>query len=147
MSLYCPKPFGYPLFKGMKRRVAKKWCNPSWKGHTQSVMEWLTTLEDIRVGDLFSGCDGLNTKLVKVEPEYTSIHGGGEILVGMNLFGETNGCSLFHCGVRPPKTYEECSKYVQAIIKAWGKDDKWGFAEKYGKMELNLNGTPNYKDK
>lgn len=140
-----PKPFGYPLYSGISLRVAKKYFPSHWTGHWKQLENWLYSLEHIQLGDLFSGCDGLNTKLVKVVPEYIYIHGGGKILVDMSLDGETNSCSLFNCGVTPPKTYEQCEEYKKQTILAWENNDKWEFAKRYKDIDLNPDGTPNYK--
>lgn len=108
-----PKPFGYPLYKGMNLRTAKKYIN-SWFGHAPQILKWLKDLEQIKIGSLYRACNSWNNKLSSIDVTYTSIGKHGQILSDVMLSDEYGGChSLFNCGVDLPYTYEQVQENLK----------------------------------
>jgi hypothetical protein len=131
-----PRPFGFPAWTGVKRRIAKKLIGGP-------MLERYVLLRDLRVGDLVSTCSGLNARVTEAEPEYILTR-HGTALWDIRFQTTTGGCSLRHCGVGPALTYEEALAARDYIIRVWKNNDIYGFAERYAKRIINLDGT--YRD-
>lgn len=133
-----PRPFGFPVWKNCKRRVAKKWLNKRGR----NLLARYVQFHDAPHNTLISACAGLNEKFTEIIPSYRRIGSRAEILWDLDFYGPTNSCSFYHCGVDPAKTYEECLEYIRHIIEYWSKrEDPWGFARRYSNVELRQDGT------
>jgi len=133
-----PRPFGFPAWINCKRRVAKKRLNR----YGRNLLKRYEHFHDAPYRDtLISSCSGLNEVITRVFPIYRSIGKKARVLVDIIFEGPTNSCSFYNCGVGPAKTYEECQTYIKFIIKQWAGHDEWGFVERYGRCQLNPDGT------
>ncbi|MGW8177461.1 MAG: hypothetical protein ACWGQW_01485 [bacterium] len=130
------KPFGFPAWTRTKRRIAKKIIN----SYGRNIFDRWQQFSTLRVGDLVRTCDGLNSKVVSVEPVYVQV-GKGKVLIDLDITTDKTSCSVFHCGVSLPISYEEALSYRDKIIAAWSSNDEWGFAERYSAMTINKDGT------
>lgn len=117
---HTPTCFGYPLWIGLPKRIGKKHLR---RGNM--FRERLKELADVRIGDLVCGCVGLNSRLLKVEPVYVGV-GRGKVLYDFDIEctpGQGH-CSVFHCGVERPVSYEEAVRC---------RDETLAYAERTGK--------------
>jgi len=130
------KPFGIPAWSGVKERIAKKIINSYGRDMFQRFKEF----ETYGVGSLVCMCDGLNSRVVEVEPKYKNTK-RGRVLVDLDIITDRNNCSMYHCGVTPPISYERALQYRDDIINQWKDNDVWGFALRYSDMVINNDGT------
>lgn len=97
-----PVIFNLPVWRGrIKARVAKKHL------HRWTISYFITRSElfaHLGVGDYINNCDGYNSKIIELHPQYYTIgrKGYGQILIGLNIM-TTGGrsCSLVNCGIEP----------------------------------------------
>jgi len=131
------RPFGFTAYKHYKKRLAKKFINSNGRAM------WKRYHMFHNYSGLISDCSGLNAKPTSIEPYYVFRRNGrAKVLFDLDISSNTNSCSFFHCGIDRAKTYKECQKYIQDIINYWSQtDDSYGFAERYSKIKLNLDGT------
>jgi len=131
-------PFGFPISKNCKRRVAKKWINR----RKRNLLRRYRLFHDAPLDTLISACAGLNERTTDVIPSYKRIGKRAEILWDLDFEGPTNSCSFYHCGVGPAKTHKECLAYIKDVIKYWSKrKDPYKFVERYKSVQLNPDGT------
>ena len=130
------KPFGFPAWSKTKKRIAKKIINK----YGRNMFERFKVFSSYSVGDLIRTCDGLNSKIVEIEPIYVYTR-RGKILVDFEIITDKTFCSMYRCGVAPPISYEEALNYRNFIVKSWESNDEWGFAERYSKMIIYEDGT------
>lgn len=129
---YVPCPFGFPAWIGVKRRLAKKIiCG---------MLPRYILFHGWRVGALVRTCTGLNAVILDVEPVYIYTR-RGKVLYDLQFSTTAGGCSLRHCGVDLPLTYEEAVAERDRIIRAWRDNDVYGFAAKYAGYTINPDGT------
>lgn len=131
-----PCPFGFSMWSGVRRRLAKKIID----SYGRELFRRFTELDGFKLGDLVSTCDGLNSRVVEVEPDYVFTR-RGKVLVDLHIRTDKNSCSLYHCGVRPPISYKEAVTYRDEIVKAWAGNDVWGFALRYADLIIHEDGT------
>ena len=132
-----PVLFGFPLYVGLKRRVAKKHINMF--GDRRTWKRFLA-LDGFKIGDLVSTCDGLNSRVVRVKPWYIRV-GLGKVLCDLDVDTDRNWCSVYHCGVGPPITFEAAVQYRDNIMRRYPLGHEYGFHERYSKMTINPDGT------
>jgi hypothetical protein len=132
-----PKPFGFSAWSGIKRRIAKKIIDQRGR----EMFKRFQVFSTYKIGDLVRTCDGLNSRVIGVEPVYVSAGRRGKVLVDLDITTDKNSCSMYHCGVGTPISYEEAVAYRDSIIRSYGSNDEWGFAERYSKMVINEDGT------
>ena len=137
-----PTIFGFPLWRGLKRRVGKKHLPKDRDFRRRVLVQW----RNARIGDLYSDCSGLNRRLAAVEPIYRVVNRrGGEVLIDLEFAAEDgSSCSFFHCGVGPPLTYEEAERYRSELVEQERtKGDPQGFARRYSPevMTIHPDGT------
>jgi len=125
-----PKLFGFPLWRRLKRRIAKKYLrryDREWFFHLAADRHLATA----GIGSLVQACAGLNERITWMSPQYIRV-GHGEVLFDIDFSSPTNGFSLRHCGVDKPLTYDECIKYCEeAVQRAVDEGDPYGFAKSY----------------
>ena len=134
-----PRPFGIPAWRGVKRRVAKKLINSRGRDLLRRYRE----LSSLKVGDLVRTCDGLNSHVTKVEPDYQVLR-RGVVLLDLDIQTDRTSCSLYNCGVERPCSYKEAVDYRDQLVKgALATGDPWGFAERYSheNMTIHADGT------
>ena len=133
------KLFGFRLYRHTTKRLAKKYLKDTliWKSSKR-----LSTL-DVTPGALISTCQGLNSRILSLEPEYYEFQEflgyrsiKGVFLHDVIIVTDKTTCSAINCGISKPLTYEESIAYQEQTIKAWEKDDEWGFAEKYKRITI-----------
>ena len=132
-----PRPFGYPAWVGVKRRRAKKVLNARGRellARFHAASQW-------RVGDLVRTCDGLNSRVRAVTPDYREYR-RGRVLVDLDIVTDRNRCSFYHCGVGAPLTYAAAVAYRDALVqRSRALGDPWGFAQRYAAMTIHPDGT------
>jgi hypothetical protein len=129
------KPFGFPISKHYKKRLAKKYI----KKHRPNMWERYKYFHNYT--GLISDCTGLNADLIKVTPIYISDN-KTQILWDLDIKSKTNSCSFYYCGIDKPKSYQECQTYIKYIIENYkDEDDGFDFAKRYSQIKLNLDGT------
>jgi len=123
--------FGFPLYIGMKRRVAKKYFNRYWMSRSdkQQYSAYLKQFEHTKIGDSVNTCSGLNGKITGMTPEYILV-GGGQLLLDIVLCTTVGNCSFTHCGIEPPKTKAEMEAAIKEYLqhpqaKLWGWDIRY----------------------
>lgn len=134
-----PKPFGFPAWKHCRSKVAKKYIN----SYNRNMLERWWEMDNLRIGDLINTCSGLNGRVVKAKPIYDRIGKKAEVLFDIEFVCEGGECcSVYYCGVEPAKTKEEIEAYCRNIVSYYkDREDTYGFAERYSKIELNEDGT------
>jgi hypothetical protein len=102
-----PKVFGFPLWTGLKKRIAKKHLRRE-RDFRRRLLE---DMAGLKIGGLYQNCSGLNHRVKQVTPVYRRV-GKGRVLVDLD-FEATDGscCSFFHRGVMLPLSYEEAERY------------------------------------
>jgi len=130
------KPFGFPAWIGVKKRIAKKIINSCGRDMFRRFQEF----DKYKIGDLVCTCDGLNSRVVEIEPEYVFTR-RGKVLIDLDIRTDKNSCSMYHCGVMPPISYKEALAYRDGIIKQWADNDVWGFALRYSNITIHEDGT------
>lgn len=137
-----PTPFEFPAWEGMKRRTALKYIRRLGRNMLKRYEEFST----YKVGDLVNDCTGLNMIVRKAEPVYKSVR-NGLVLVDIDFFGDWNSCSMKHCGVEPPRSFEECKASLEHTLRlnesGGGYQDMFSH---YKDIVLNPDGTFFYKD-
>jgi hypothetical protein len=133
---------GFPLYRNMKRRVAKK--------HLLFKDDWdvLATMANTKPGDLIRDCSGFNVRIAKLFPMYRTV-GNGQYLVDIDIENDKGGsCSFLHCGVEPAWSRADIVKYYEAMCEHWKKvGDPWQFAARYEFTTVDEEGqaTVDYK--
>lgn len=112
--------FSFPVSKGLKRRIAKKYFNRYWmydqdKAAKQQYMVYLKQFEHTKVGDVVNTCSGLNGKIMAVSPNYIAV-ASGKLLVDVDLRTTVGTCSFAHCGITPPKTKAEMEANIREYL-------------------------------
>lgn len=133
-----PRVFGHPLWVGVKRRVAKKHINRHGRNMLQRLLKLAETSSS--GNNLVYACTGLNCKVTRVEPSYRRV-GNGRVLWDLDFETDKGGCSLYHCGVDAPISYEEALAHRDRVVQRWTGNDYYGFAERYSKITINPDGT------
>jgi hypothetical protein len=132
-----PCPFGFPAWVGVKRRLAKKVIN----ARGRELLVRYRELSRLRIGDLVRTCDGLNSRVTRVEPDYQEFR-HGRVLIDLDIITDRNSCSLYHCGVDRPITGAQALAYRDALVAhATATGDPYGFAQRYAAMTINPDGT------
>ena len=125
-----PKPFGFPFIVGrVKKRLAKKILNRRGR----DMIKRFHKLQALKVGDLVSDCSGYNDKIVSVEPEYRSTK-HGEVLIDLDFRLEKMSCSMYHCGIDLPMSYEKAKVQLEDFKKE--DPEAW-----WSNVILNQDGT------
>lgn len=134
-----PAPFGYPAFRGIKRRVAKKILARRGRSLYARYCEFHNYPRD----GIVRTCSGLNERLKSVEPSYTRVGRRGQVLFDIEFVTARGAsCGLYSCGIELPITREQCQQYVENLVGFCREHgDSWGFAERYSKMTLHDDGT------
>jgi len=139
-----PTLFGFPLYKNLKRRIAKKHIKRIWQSNgwvDEDYRKWMDFASKINVGSIVSACKGLNEKITSITPVYYGV-GKGYVLGNIEFNSDTNGCNARHCSVGPAKSYEECCKYRDFILSN-PKSKDWDFDIQYSSeiMTIHEDGT------
>lgn len=144
------KAFDWPVVSGMTKRIAKKNISRYFRRRAKAAgfrsatkyLAWrLKGIERLDTGDLVQDCTGLNGRIKETYPTYIEV-GKGLILIDVDLTMEDGrGCSMYHCGVTTPKTYEEAEAYRDSVV-AEGPSC-WNFDLRYSKeaMTIHPDGT------
>lgn len=136
-----PKAFGIFLWKGVKKRIAKKTINRWYK------YRFLKEFKNYGIGSLIQDCSGLNVIIKEIDPKII-LFKNGYVVYDIDFINERGGsCSLIHCGVDHPISKEEAEKYRNFILnnetsKGWGFDKNYSFEN----MIINEDGTYLRKD-
>lgn len=127
---------GFPIWRGMKRRVAKKY----FKGYRKFMLRAFD-YANIKIGDYVNDCTGYNGKIISMEPVYCHIGktGKGSILVDVDIQTTNTGCSLTYCGVYPALPQQEVEAKAIDFHRNWtlsqpGKNWYGGNTEKYAQI-------------
>jgi hypothetical protein len=137
-----PKPFGFRIWKGIRRRLAKKMINR----YGRDMWARLHEFGGFRPGDLIRTCSGFNARAEEVFPVYAYTK-RGYALIDLDFEGMYCGCSMFGCGASPPATYEELVKYKEDSIRMYeSRGDEWGIAERMKRTTINPDGTVKVED-
>lgn len=161
-----PKLNGVPLWRGMKKRIAKKYINAYSPGLFERLMELVD--HDIKPGSLIADCSSYNgiviDMFVELKPAYPrasrrlwkdetkdkgELHFGrvpnGEFVADIDFMTSNGGCSFLGCGVQLPRSFEEILEDRRGCIRdAIATGDEWDFA-KYAKTHVLLpDGTCHY---
>jgi len=112
--------FGFPVSKGLKRRIAKKYFNRYWmydhdKEAKQQYMVYLQQFEHTKVGDVVNTCSGLNGKIMAMAPDYITA-GSGQLLINIDLRTSVGTCSFAHCSIELPKTKAEMEASIREYL-------------------------------
>jgi len=139
-------PFGFRAWLDIRARIGRKYINKRGR----NVLQRYAKFSSFKVGDLISTCDGFNSRVVEVDPYYVPIPNSqeGVYLFDLDIATDTGSCSFYHCGVGLPKTYGECVKYRDSLLKHYQHNDPWGFCERYSyeNMTIHSDGTYTRKD-
>jgi len=139
MQALTPKPFGFPIAKHYKKRLAKKYIKSlgrnMWKRYKQFH----------NYKGLVSDCSGLNIQPLEITPVYVGDN-KSKILWDLDIRSSNNSCSFYHCGIDLPKSYEECQEYIKYIIDTYKDHDEWKLSKRYKMIILKPDGTFNYGD-
>jgi hypothetical protein len=136
------------LFKGMRKRLAKKIVGHRWYNLQYGL--------SLKPGDLVSSCRGYNERIKTIEPE-TICTSRGWVISDFDITTETGMCcSLIHCCTFPLETREEIIEYFKSwrTPEAIAASEKGGFpfykepmtvAVVEGKEVFDENGEPHYE--
>lgn len=133
-----PKVMGFPLYTGVKRRVAKSYYHlffRNWK--------WYKQFENAKPGDLLNDCSGFNIRVAKLRPEYCPIGKNGKVLVDITIENDKGGCcSLTNCGIEWGLPKEEVISRREAFLEEIRKSgkDEWGFLERSKSISVDEEG-------
>jgi len=133
ISKHTPRPFGFPAWKDIPRRIAKKHIE-------REMFKRFVEFCGKDKGDLVRTCTGLNARVLSVEPIYFYLR-RGKILIDLEFNTSSGFCSMFNCGVSLPITYEQAIAYRDHTVQNWYGNDVWGFAERYSNMRIQSDGT------
>lgn len=138
-----PTLFDCPLYVNMKRRVAKKYLNRWMRQHFSSdskrMWNWIAAMENVKEGDLVHTCSGFNGKIIEITPQYRSV-GNGAVLVDVDLWTTTGGCSALCCGVGHPITYEQAQESLRRVL-SHPNAKEYGWDKRYENAIVNQDGT------
>jgi len=117
-----PLIFGVPAWIGVRKRLGKK----RLKQYFGSQYRTLMLLREMKVGDLYNDCSGLNRRLALAVPAYeTRGHKKGKVLFEFDLEAEDGSwCSFKHCGVEPPISYEAALRDRDRFVKQYSTEGK-----------------------
>lgn len=141
--------FDWPVVYGLTKRIAKKnisrYFGRRAKQRDMTALQYLAWrfngIEHLGIGDLVQDCSGLNGRIKEINPLYMET-GKGLLLIDVDLTMDNGrGCSMFHCGITTPKSYEEAEAYRESIIAAG--PSVWNFDLRYSKevMTIHPDGT------
>lgn len=123
------KCLGFPIRRGgMKARMAKSWINSFYVAGYKHFRVIDYDKHGFKIGDLAHDCDGLNWKIAKIVPEYTTVSNShGEVLCDFNFYKE-DGTAF--CHVMPPRSKQDIQNWIDNLF-ANRANDAWGFADRY----------------
>lgn len=140
-----PRVFGFPLYRGMKKRQAKKFLKK--EGDLLSKFKRLSRFKQ-REGDLINTCTGFNSKILEIYPEYFELCGHkGKLLSDIVLITNETTCSASNCGIEHAISYELACKRKEHIVEGWKDNDEWGFSERYSNAEVLPDGSIKFKSR
>ena len=102
----------------------------------------MTRFSNYKVGDMVNDCTGFNVVITELFPSYRPVGRHGKVLSDVTIYSANNSASLLHCGIEPPKSYEELKAQLAERTKyEEATGDKWGFLKMYQEGALNPDGT------
>ena len=112
-----PTVFGFPLWRNLKRRVAKKYLRRYRMEFVLDPAYWMLRAK-IGVGDFVNDCTSFNGRILKLRPKYWRV-GNGQVLGNVEFSTENTGCSWIGCGVEPKLSREEIERRVVEHHREW----------------------------
>ena len=126
---------------GIKKRIAKKIINAEGR----ELLKRFWDFNNKKIGDLICTYDGLNSKVITVDPIYYRTK-RGIVLVDLEFTTDKTSCSMFHCGVSLPITYDQAEAYRLQTIEMWKNNTSWDFADRYSRIKVHEDGTYTLKE-